>query len=349
VPRSLRLTKFRDLTLTDPFFDSLKKGYREFPQWFARKANEDVYVVDDGEELSGMLYLKREDGAVGDVDPPLPKRKWLKVGTLKIVGRGTKLGERVLKKVFDTALASDAEAVYVTVFEVYDDLLTLFQRYGFKAVGVKKTDNGIEQVLVRFLTEFSGDLNSDYPFIHTSGRRTWLLAIYPEYHTRLLPDSILNNEPREIIRDVSHTNTIHKVYISGLALTRMTRGDIVLFYRTCDNKGPAYYRSVVTSLCVIEEVRQRRNFADVDEFLSYTRPRSVFSEEELREKFLTMERLSVAKMKYNSAFGKRTTRGQLLDEDIISEQPRWDMRELSREQFDRIISLGRVDARIIVD
>jgi hypothetical protein len=37
-----------------------------------------------------MLYLKAEEGPVEDVVPALPARNWLKVGTLKIVGRGTK-------------------------------------------------------------------------------------------------------------------------------------------------------------------------------------------------------------------------------------------------------------------
>lgn len=277
--RRLRLTKFRDLSLEDPFFDSLKLGYNEFPRWFASKADEDVYVVDDEHELSGMLYLKREDGVVDDVSPPLPNRRWLKVGTLKIVGRGTRLGERVLKKVFDTALSEGAEAIYVTVFDVHEDLMALFERYGFEQVATKTTDNGTELVLARSLTDYSGNLISDYPLIHVANCNFWLLAIYPEYHTRLLPDSILNNEPREIVRDVSHSNTIHKVYISGLALTRMQRGDVVVFYRTGDNQGPAFYRSVVTSLCVVEEVRRKRDFANVDEFLAYASPRSVFTEE----------------------------------------------------------------------
>jgi len=174
---------------------------------------------------------------------------------------------------------------------------------------------------VRSLTELSGDSIGDYPFIHTAGHRAWLLAIYPQYHTRLLPDSILNNEEREIVQDVSYSNTIHKVYISGLALSRMSRGDIVIFYRTSDHQAPAYYRSVVTSICVVEEVRRRRDFVNVDEFLRYTQPRSVFTEEELRDKFATMNRLSVAKMTYNAAFGRRTTRGRLLDDGVMPEQP----------------------------
>lgn len=348
--RRLVLTKFRDLSPDDAFFDSLKESYREFPQWFASKLDEDVYaVIDDRAELSGMLYLKREDGPVVDVHPSLPSRKWLKVGTLKIIGRGTKLGERIIKKILDTAIGGDADAVYVTVFDIHNDLLALFHRYGFRIVGTKTTENGVENVLTRSLDDFKGHIVEDYPFIHTAGRQAWLLAIYPEYHSRLLPDSILNNESREIIRDVSHTNTIHKVYISGLSLTRMSRGDIVVFYRTTDKKGPAYFRSVVTSLCVVEEVRQKRDFVDVEDFLNYTRPRSVFTEPELRDKFTTMQRLSVAKLTYNAALGRRTTRGRLLDDAIVSEQPRWDLRPLSDHQLRQIIEMGNVNARIIID
>ena len=262
--RQLKLTTFSELSLADPFFDSLKEGYNEFPTWFASKADKPVYAVIDDQThaLSGMVYLKEEKGSVDDVEPPLPDRHWLKVGTLKIDGKGTKLGERVIKKIFDTAIAAGAEGVYVTVFELHEQLIGLFERYGFVQQGVKTTDNGTELVLVRSLTTFTGDRLKDYPFVHRAGKKAWLLAIYPKYHTALLPDSILNNEPAELVEDVSHTNTIHKVYISRLLLSRFSPGDIVIFYRTNDGKGKAHFRSVVSSICVVEEVKGRKDFAD---------------------------------------------------------------------------------------
>jgi hypothetical protein len=350
VPRSLRLTKFRELSLNDPFFDSLKAGYEEFPDWFARKADEDIYVViDDDGELSGMLYLKPEEGPVEDVVPALPARNWLKVGTLKIVGRGTRLGERVIKKIFDTALSNSAEAIYVTVFEVYEDLLTLFRALRIPLRGHEDDAQRRGAGAGAFTNRVEWRLDWRLP-VYSHGRPSaWLLAIYPEYHTRLLPDSILNNEEREIVQDVSYSNTIHKVYISGLALSRMSRGDIVIFYRTSDHQAPAYYRSVVTSICVVEEVRRRGDFDNVEEFLRYTLRRSVFTEDELRDKFVTMNRLCVAKMTYNAAFGRRTTRRRLLDDGVMPEQPRWDLRELSQDQLSRIIAIGDVNARIIID
>jgi len=349
VGRKLRLTKFKNLSLDDPFFDSLKEGYAEFPKWFASKAEDDVYVVDDGNELSGMIYLKMENGPVTDVEPPLPPGDWMKVGTLKINGKGTKLGERVIKKIFDTALDKHATGIYVTVFEVHKQLIKLFKRYGFVEHGTKTTDNGVEHVLTRSLTDHAADILARYPFMDFSGKNRWLLAVYPEYHTRLLPDSILNNEPQEIVQDVSHTNTIHKIYIGKLSLTRMKKGDAVLIYRTSDKKGPAHYRSVATSVCVVEETHSKKDFASIDDFLHYCKPHSVFDEAELRHMFAAYGRLYTAKMTYNVAFNKRITRGKMIDEVGVPVQPRWDLKPLTKEAFDEIVKMGKINESIIIN
>ncbi len=348
--RRLLLTKFKDLSLADPFFDSLKAGYDEFPIWFNSKAEEDVYVVvDENQDLSGMIYLKSEHGAVTDVEPHLPVGHWLKVGTLKIEGKGTKLGERVIKKIFDTALDVGATGIYVTIFEVHESLINLFTRYGFEQTATKTTKNGVELVLSRSLTEHSQDMLKSYPFIRISNRNIWLLAVYPEFHSRFLPDSILNNEPKEIVQDVSYTNTIHKIYVAKLPLTRMTEGDAVIMYRTSDHKGPAYYRSVATSICVVEETRRRKDFASIDDFLDYTKPHSVFTEDELRDMYVSWSRLYTVKMTYNVAFNKRITRGNLMELADVPEQPRWDLKPLDQAQFQKIIELGDVYEGIVVD
>lgn len=349
--RRLKLTTFGTLSLKDPFFDTLKTAYpSSFVKWFNSKKNEEVYVVvDDSGHLSGLIYLKNESGQIADITPPLPEGRWLKVGTLKIEGRGTKLGERVLKKILDTAIAGEMDGVYITVFELHADLISLFERYGFARYATKTTADGRELVLVRRLDVVSGDIIADYPLLHTNGRRAWMLAVYPAYHSQLLPDSILNNEPREILRDVSHTNTIHKAYIGRVPLNQLARGDLVLIYRTSDGQGPAFYRSVATSVCVVEEVRSKQDFTSVDHFVSYAAAHSVFSREQLRNQFETNGRLYIVKMTYNVAFSRRVTRGRLLEEVHVSEQPRWDLRELTLDQFRAILKIGNVHARLVVD
>lgn len=348
--RRLILTTFDEVNVNDPFFDSLKAAYDGFAEWFASKAGQELLVIrDDDECLLGILYLKVEDGEIRDIEPPLQASKWLKVGTMKVVGHGTKLGERVLKKVLDTALHLDCDGIYVTVFQLHQSLIDLFKRYGFVEHGVKVTNSGEEIVLKRDLRHISNDILLDYPLFKIDGRRAWLLAIYPEYHTAILPDSILNNEPEEIVRDVSHTNTISKVYIGGVALTRMSGGDVVIFYRTSDGQAPAYYRSVATSVCVIQETRSKASFGSEDEFVEYSLPRSVFSETELRDKYRNDDRLYVARITYNAAFSRRITRGRLLDEALISEHPRWDLREITLHQFRYILQMGHVNERLVID
>lgn len=348
--RRLKLTKFRDVDLADTFFNSLKAGYGGFPAWFAKKADEELYVVVDGTgKISGMIYLKPEIGAVTDIVPPLPSARWMKVGTLKIEGKGTKLGERVLKKIFDTAIQDGMDGVYVTVFELHAQLVKLFERYGFVRHATKTTKDGVELVLVRDFRIIKGDIVQDYPLFRTNHKKAWLLAVYPEYHSQLLPDSILNNEPKEMVRDVSHTNTIHKIYIGRIPLNRLNSGDLVVIYRTSDHKGPAYFRSVVSSVGVVEEVKRKSDFANADDFVAYAAPHSVFSEDELKSQFISSARLYTAKFTYNVAFAKRITRGELLDEVGVSEQPRWDLRELSTIQLKSILKRGKVNERLIID
>ncbi len=270
---------------------------------------------------------------------------------MKVVARRTKLCERVLKRIFDEAIGSRADGIYVTVFDVHDDLINLFARYGFERWGTKTTVAGTELVLARRFGQLKDNPLLDYPFVRADPAvRPWLLAVYPEYHSRLFPDSILRNESEaDIVRDVPSANTIHKVYIGRLPLTRMAPSDPVVVYRTSDKPGMARFRSVATSICVVEEVRQPDAFFDEDDFLAYCAPHSVFSEAELATEYRRSRHLYVARMTYNASFARRPTRGDLIDIVGISEQPRWDLRLLTLEQFRAVAQLGGVDARLVVD
>ncbi|MFK0278624.1 N-acetyltransferase [Ensifer sp. NPDC090286] len=349
--QTLRPTKFKEVDLNDKFFDSLKAQYSEFSNWFKKKAQEPVYVIDEenGSGIRGFLYIKVETGKITDVQPPLPAKKRLKVGTLKVNAKGTKLGERIIKRIFDHAILEDVAEVYVTVFDTHTSLIKLFERYGFEKKGIKTTPNGEELVLLRSFETTVGNIVKDYPFMQTEGKAKWLLAIKPAYHTALLPDSILKTEDPNSEEDIPHTNTIHKVYIAGLILTRMKKGDLVVFYRTTDISGKAFYRSVATSVCVVEETYSRKDFKDGNEFVAFAKDHSVFSEQELLERYEDGKPLYVAKMTYNAAFAKRPTRGALMNVVGVSEFPRWDLRPLTDDQFATILQLGEVDESLVVN
>ena len=126
----LRIEQFKDIDLADPFFDSLKGDYPPFAEWFATKADKTAFTFRGATgALDGFLFLKREDGEVTDVTPPLPAARRLKIGTFKVNPHGTRLGERFMKRAFDTAADGKADALYVTVFEKHEALVQLFIRY----------------------------------------------------------------------------------------------------------------------------------------------------------------------------------------------------------------------------
>ncbi|WP_130619825.1 N-acetyltransferase [Dyella amyloliquefaciens] len=346
---NLELRKFKDINLADPFFDSLKADYAEFPAWFAKKAEDAAYVFEgDGGAIDGFLYLKVEEGEVGDVVPPLPARRRIKIGTLKINAHGTKLGERFIKKIFDHALFEQVDEIYVTVFATHTSLIALFERYGFKALAEKHTQNGTELVLVRDLRSGYVNPTASYPLVPLNGHKVALLALYPQWHTRLLPDSILNNEDADVVEDVSHTNSIHKVYLAAMAgLSALEPGDVLLIYRTSDGAGHAHYRSVATSVCVVEEYRSIHSFPDLEAFLAYCRPYSVFTDAELRNFWAAKKYPHVIRFTYNIALKKRVTRGFMIEDVGLDAAARWGFLPLTHAQFQQIIRKGEVDESLI--
>lgn len=350
----MEIKKFGQIKLTDPFFNSLKADYDDFEAWFKRKSNENatafVQYNDDG-DLSAFLYLKIETTTITDVNPILPAARRLKVGTFKVNAHGTKVGEYFIKKIMDKAITEDVDSIYVTIFDKdpQKPLIDLLKKFGFKFWGYKNQ----EHVLLKDMRSLTGDLLLDYPLIKTVGKRKFLLSIYPAFHTRMFPDSILKNEESQrydLVTDVSQTNSIHKTYICFMSgVSDLRRGDLIAIYRTNDFKGPARYRSVITSICQIEEVRTRDSFPSLKEFVEYSNPYSVFDINDLSKWYHKKGNVTVLKMTYNIALKKRVTRGYLLDNLNFSSDIYWGFFQLSDAQFRGILKEGEAPLNVIIN
>ncbi|WP_082709974.1 GNAT family N-acetyltransferase [Burkholderia sp. TSV86] len=346
---NLEYKKFADISLSDPFFDSLKADYIEFEDWFKRKADNQAYVFysEDG-TLDGFLYLKEENGEVTDVTPPLPLGRRLKVGTFKINAHGTKLGERFVKKIFDSAISRNCKDLYLTVFPKHKGLIQLIEKYGFVRTGVKTTHNGTEDVYRKIL-EWNGENTvSNYPLVRLN-HKCYILALKPIWHTRLLPDSILRNENQDIVQDLSHTNSIRKVYLTNMRGTDGLRPrDVIVIYRTSPD-GNAEYRSVATSVCVVQKVSHISQFHSLNDFIEYCAPFSVFTESELKKFYATKEYPTIIKFTYNIALPKRPNRKALIDEVGCTRDQYWGFFELTKNQLKKLMHLGGVNESLIVD
>ncbi|MBZ7238441.1 N-acetyltransferase, partial [Klebsiella michiganensis] len=213
--------------------------------------------------------------------------------------------------------------------------------------------NGTENVLLREMNRehLTGDILSDYPFINNrNNEKKYLLSIYPKFHTKLFPDSKLINESPDIITDVSHANSIRKIYICRMKdVTNIKRHDILVIYRTTDEVNRAYYRSVATSLCVVEDVRNITSFSSEQEFINYCSRYSVFSENELKDFYQTKQFPYIISFTYNLALPKRINRAKLISNVGLNAQSRWGVVELTDKQFNDIVELGEVDESIIVN
>lgn len=350
---NLSYSPFANININDPFFKTLIIDYVEFPDWFAKKAatGECAYVLVDDGAVQGFMYLKSEIGEVLDTTPPLPNAHHLKVGTFKFNGHGTRLGERFIKKIFDHAIEHDVDDIYVTVFDKHEYLIRLFERYGFNKLGQKHTQNGTEFVLLRDMRTSSGDTYKDYPFVFPAGRNKYQLGIYPEFHTQLLPDSIFKSEaPHEIIKDVSHTNSIHKIFICKMyGVEKLRPGDLLMIYRTSDGQGPAWYRAAMSSIGTVEEYRNIRTFKSEEDFLKYCNPYTVYTEAELKRFYSTREYVHIIRFTYNVAMTKRVIRAKLINEAGVDAQAYPGFLKLTDQQFKKIAELGEINESFIVD
>lgn len=356
-PMDLQVQRFSDIDLNDSFFDSLRASYPEFNEWYNKKAAAGAtaycYYVDN--ELKDFLYLKIEEEELSDLTPALPAKKRLKVGTFKVDNedRHTTRGERFMKKIMDKAIAEDVDEIYVTMFptEELQGLIRMFEKFGFSHIADKLHEGGnAEYVLIKDMTTHVDDFKLDYPFVKKASSNKYVLSIVPEFHTHLFPDSILKNEKKyDLIQDVSETNSIYKIYLCWMQDTRnLKAGDKLIIYRTSDEKGKAYYRSVCTSVCTVCEVKTYRDFENEEEFIKYTNRYSVFKEHELRRWYKNKKYFIVIKMVYNIAFTKKVI-NMVMKEQVGLNPKYWGFFKLTDAQFDKLLELGEIDERYIID
>lgn len=342
---------FGNLNLNDTFFDSLKGDYPEFERWFNRKSNEKAYVTFNKENglLLSFLYIKLElpSEVYQDITPNFKSKRRLKVGTFKVVSNGIKLGERFLKIIFDNALSQKVDEIYVTIFEKSPEqlrLVSLLIEWGFTFWG--KKSNG-ESVYTRLFNKAYDSTNPKltFPFIDAN-QRVFLVPIYPEYHTELMPDSILHNESKADFKDDQpHRNSLSKVYISRSYERDIKKGDLLVFYRT-----GGYYKSVVTTIGIVDDVFL--NISNIDEFLSICKKRSVFTDKKLREHWnYKSDKPFLVNFLYSYSFPNRINLKKLIELGVIkdvSDAPRG-FRRISKQKFLDILEETQSDESIIIN
>ena len=176
----------------------------------------------------------------------------------------------------------------------------------------------------------------------------FFLPIYSKYHTNLLPDSQLVTENEEdFTAKLPHRYALEKVYISFSGARNINPGDLVMFYRMGEEGSYKKYKSVVTTVGVVEEISY--DFKNKEEFLKQCKNRSVFSKEEL-DYFWDRKRTSllVVKFIYLESLKSRLNLDYLWRNGII--EPPNGPRPFTRitdSDFDRILGDSQTELSFI--
>lgn len=353
---SIRKQQFGEVPLSDPFFDSFREDYPRFDVWFRTKLDEPAYVCrsETGQVLA-FLYLKLEYPMedYSDIVPPLKPAKRLKIGTLKVVSNGYKLGERFLKIVFDNALVLRVPEIYVTIFPDrpdHDRLIKLFEDWGFHRHGEKQSTAGTEAVYVKDFTPKADrdEPRRTYPFMSKAARK-FVVPIWPAYHTELLPDSILRTEsPAAFVENKPNRNAISKVYISRSHERDLRSGDLIVFYRTAPTGKPAYYHSVATTVGIVQSVNT--SCKTKEQFIAACRKRSVFDNAGLIKFWDYYPTLKPFIVNFLSAYSlpKRPNLQALTEAHIIAKAPRG-FEPITDDAFTKLLEVSNADDYLVVD
>ena len=340
--------RFRKLTWTTPF--SIALNTLIFDEWFSRKATggESAYFAfDSHNNLIAMLYLKEESGLEEGVTPRMDFPR-LKIGTFKVdFDHHTGIGKRLLAIALREFAKSGQDFVYVTMHdnENTSSLAKLLYKYGFSFWGSKDQ----ETVLYKTRPCSDDDTFSRYPFVSRSLGNCWILSIRPEYHKKLFGDVHLTSESGQPKIDERCLNSIGKIYLSRSPnASKLAAGDKVIIYRTTDYEGPAYYRSVVTSVCTVVKVINLDFFRDEEDFLKKVRGKTVFTLEELRCFWQTKRYPWLICLLFNFPLERYPNRKQLLDCGFI-DGGRLVCERISQDAMDGIMALGNADESFIVD
>ena len=270
-----------------PFFDSLRETYPEFDIWFKKKSEQrrKCWCIEDenSQIVAICIYKDEENKDIGKLsyNGEVLNGKVLKLCTFKVApsARGKKLGERMLYIAFKYCKDNNYDWVYLhTDGKEQKSLVGLCEEYGFRNQGKCNLDDVYIKPM-KICDKLSDEIDSFvtyYPYFRNNASiHKFIIPIKPQYHEILFPDfsklqgSLFENEQQFC---QVQGNTIKKAYLCHSSIKKIKRGDIVLFYRSGDDKSIKCMGIVETSF--VSE--------DINEVLPAIAKRTVYSCHEVK-------------------------------------------------------------------
>lgn len=288
-PFGIQQRYLHEFDVHQPFFDTLREGYKGFDEWYLKSAgnHRQVWCINDDETLHAICIFKEEKCPV-IVDNGVPlDGVALKLCTFKVGEsvRGRRLGERLLFSAFKYAVEHNIPYVYLHTYgKEHEMLVSLCQDYGFELAG--KHENQRDDVYIKEMSAPTlmpdGISNLTYAvtyyphYLDAAAIGKFIVPIKPEYHNDLFADtsdvasSLFAHDPSQYS---PQSNTIKKAYICHANTSQIQSGDLLFFYRTHDRKN-------IECMGVVEQTYRGH---DIDTVLPLVSKRTVYSRKEVEE------------------------------------------------------------------
>jgi hypothetical protein len=336
-----------NLNLKDAFFDSIREEYPEFDEWFRKVSREGrkCWVHFEGDSIRDLLIFKDENESISSV-PPFPMKRRLKLCTFKATSSGHRIGELFIKLAIQYCVNNRIEETYHTHYaKEGDPLAELLSEYGFLNVAKKDSEDVFLKELIpdRKKTEsISPDMVSSvyYPgFYDGPLARKFVVPIRPEYHDRLFTEyrGRQTTLPEHAGNFIVEGNTIKKAYLCHSSARRISRGDVLLFYRSKD-------RMELTTLGVVEDAFFR--LKDSVKVMKLVGNRTVYSVEEI--KGLVRRPTLVLLFKWHFYFPRPLGLEKLKNMKVLKDAPQT-LTRIPHRKYVEVKMAGGLDERYSVD
>ncbi len=342
-PAEVRLPNIEDVPmysltsqLNTPLFDSLRSSYdtpeRSFNKWFHDKARTGrkawIARTEQGSIEAICIYAMQTNEVINNAKEMLQGLS-LKLCTFKVGEqiRGRKIGELFLKAAFRFATDNRCENIFIHASDDQFYLLELLSDFGFQRRGLY----GIDLMLVKAhpasppIAEIPALDYAKLYFPHyqkDASVQKFLVPIQPQYHQILFPD--LARQGQLFSGNSVAGNAIKQAYLCKAKTNQVKPGDIVLFYRTGDEKA-------VTTLGIVERYEVHDNATNIMQIVSR---RTVYSQRDIEA--MAKSPTKVMLFRLASHFSSPISYSTLTQEGIVS-GPIQSTTKISDDSFSRIL------------
>jgi hypothetical protein len=227
------------LDTNDPIFQSFRSDYPDFDAWLVKckKEHRQTWTIKTCEDnyLRGFCIVNEEKNLEYNIPQPT-----LKICSFKISesSRGGRLGELLLKPVFDYAKTNSYASIFVETYDKQVELVNMLMNLGFEKLEESSAKGELILFKRMFFEENERKAMPPLDFHIKFGPqianfedvRAFIVPINPKYHEILMPE--IEEQMNLLPGSYASGNGIRKAYLCNAITRQISVGNLVFFYRS---------------------------------------------------------------------------------------------------------------------